>query len=212
MGTFVAVVVALAALGISVGVARRNRAIERALEQERRENKELKSTLVEVLDEEGNIRGQLALPGEVTTKGVSKKLAIAEQSVSTLQLELKETTQQLHKEVTQATDDLRRAKGELEAALSREEALQQTMAEVVDKDGKVLAQLRIPGEEVNPTTTPCGDMCKLAYQRQKHDHYGHVVGFYWACKANQDRRCDESRSKFLNAQNECVLFVRDDDC
>lgn len=211
--TWIAVIIALASLGVSGYTVRRNLRLDRALDEERREKNMLKETLVEVLDEEGNIRGQLALPGRVTSQGVSDRLAIAERSVSTIQDEIRTQTKKLKGDVEKAAADLREAKGALEAARSREAGLEKTLAEVVDGDGIVLAQLRLPGERVKPPNrTPCGDMCKLAYREKVYNRYGDWHGKYqWKCKAGQGRPCDEVRKNFVDADGQCVLWIRDDD-
>lgn len=211
----IALGISVTSLGFSIGTFRRNNALVRALEAEKSQNKELVETLVEVLDEEGNIRGQLALPGQVTNRGVSNRLALAEKSVSTIQEEIKEATSKLKEEVKHASADLREAKGAWEAAKSREESLEKTLAEVVDGDGEVLAQLRLPGKQVKPPNkTPCGDMCKLAFfKKQQADSYGRITRrASWFCTAGQGRPCDDVREQFVDAHGQCVLWIRDDDC
>ena len=118
MGWF-ALLVAMGSLGVSGFTFKKNKALTLALEAEKRESNSLKETLVDVLDMEGNIRGQLALPGRVTNEGVSNRLALAEKSVSTIQDEIKRQTKQLKKDVEQASADLVEASGALEAAQSR---------------------------------------------------------------------------------------------
>jgi hypothetical protein len=213
--TWIAIALALASLGLSWRTIRRNGTIMLALEAEKRENDELKTTLVEVLDEEGNIRGQLALPGQRVDQKVSHRLALAERSVSTIQEEIKEQTKKLKEEVKQASAELLEASGALEAAQSREKMLVQTLAEVVDGDGEVLAQLRLPGKKgVSPNKTPCGDMCKLAFREKIYNRYGEWHGKMgeWACMAGQGRPCDNVRKQFEDADGQCVLWERDSDC
>lgn len=214
--TWIAILLAFAALGVSVGTVRRNKTLVKALEAEKREKDSLKETLVDVLDADYNIRGQLALPGQPVAQAVSDRLALAEKSVSTIQDEIKSQTAKLKKDVTQASKDLLEAKGALEAAQSREKKLVTTLAEVVDGDGKVLAQLRLPGAKKQgkqPCTTPCGDMCKLAFWRDgMKDYHGRLVGRGWKCTAGQGGPCDDVRRKFEDADGQCVLFVRDTDC
>jgi len=214
MGWF-ALLIAMGSLGVSGFTFKRNKTLTLALEAEKRENNSLTETLVEVLDMEGNIRGQLALPGRVTNQGVSNRLALAEKSVSTIQDEIKRQTKQLRKDVEQASADLVEASGALEAAQSRETKLTKTLADIVDGNGEVLAQLRLPGEQVEPPNkTPCGDMCKLAHHVERVvNRYGHlVVDGGWMCTAGQGRPCDDVRKQFVDAQGQCVLFERDDDC
>ena len=213
--TAIAILIALASLGISGFTFHKNKTLVRALAAEKAQKEELTETLVHVLDEDYNIRGQLALPGQVTSQGVSDRLALAEKSVSTIQEEIKEQTKKLGEEVSQASKDLVEAKGALEAAQSREKNLVKTLAEVVDGDGKVLAQLRLPGEKVKlPITTPCGDMCKLAFQKKVYNRYGDWHGQMsdWCCTAGQGRPCDKVRKQFVDANGQCVLWERDDDC
>ena len=214
--TWFALLLALAAMGMSVGTFRRNKTLVLALEAEKRDKDELTTTLVEVLDEEGNIRGQLAFPGQRVGQKVEQRLALAEKSVSTIQEDIKRQTRMLKKEVAQASKDLLEAKGSLEAAQSREKMLVHTLAEVVDGKGEVLAQLRLPGEKVKaPNKTPCGDMCKLAFYRtwKEKDGYGYMKQkSAWKCTAGQGRNCDDVRKQFEDADGQCVLFVRDDDC
>lgn len=215
--TAVAILVALASMGVSGYSLFRQKVISKQLDRERAEKLELRETLVEVLDEEGTIRGQLALPGQPVGSRVSERLALAERSVSTIQDEIRNQTKKLRDEVEGAAADLREAKGALEAARSREEYLEKTLAEVVDSDGEVLVQLRLPGErEMPPNKTPCGDMCKLAVfnQDKKWDHRmgRYIKAQVWVCVAGQNRPCDDVRSQFVGADGQCVLFERDDDC
>lgn len=211
--TWLAIAVALASLGVSGATWLRNKVLVKALERERAQKLELRETLVEVLDEEGNIRGRLALPGEPVDAGVKRRLALAEKSVSTIQDEIREQTKKLREDVNQAAADLTEAKGALKAALSREADLEKTLAEVVDGGGRVLAQLRLPGKKVNPPNrTPCGDMCKLAFfDKGRKDSYGRIYGSGWKCTAGQGKPCDEVRSQFVDAEGQCVLWIRDDD-
>lgn len=212
--TAVAILVALASMGVSGYALVRQKALTKQLDQERAEKLELRETLVEVLDEEGEIRGQLALPGQPVQAKVSERLALAEKSVSTIQDEIRKQTEKLREESKKAAAELREAKGALEAARSREEYLEKTLAEVVDGDGEVLAQLRLPGKKVKPPNrTPCGDMCKLAFwHKGTKDTYGRVRGSGWMCTAGQGRPCDDVRKKFEDPDGQCVLWIRDDDC
>jgi MoxR-like ATPase len=213
---WLAVLIAMGALGVSGFTFKKNKDLVLALAAEKKENNELKTTLVEVLDMEGNIRGQLALPGAPVGSAVQRRLALAEKSVSTIQEEIKKQTKQLKEEVEQASADLLEAKGALEAAQSREEALEKTLAEVVDGDGEILLQLRLPGEvRKAPVTTPCGDMCKLAFFKtwKARDKHGYQTQkSEWRCTAGQGRACDDVRKQFEDAQGQCVLWERDDDC
>ena len=215
--TAIAILIALASLGVSGFTFHKNKTLVRALEAEKAEKAELTQTLVHVLDEDYNIRGQLALPGQPVAKKVSDRLAIAEKSVSTIQDEIREQTKKLKAEVTQASGDLGKARDELVEALGREKKATKTLAEVVDGDGKVLAQLRLPGSKKKgqkpPITTPCGDMCKLAFWKDgKKDYHGRLVGRGWKCTAGQGSPCDDVRSKFVDSDGQCVLFERDNDC
>jgi len=213
---WVALLIALGSLGVSGFTFKRNHALTKALEAEKRESESLKETLVDVLDMEGNIRGQLALPGAPVGEGVQRRLALAERSVSTIQKEIKKQTEQLKEEVEKASTDLMEARGALEAARSRESHLEKTLAEIVDGDGEVLVKLRLPGEiRKAPNTTPCGDMCKLAFHQtwKERNSFGHVVQKNgWRCKAGQGRVCDEARKQFEDADGQCVLWEKDDDC
>jgi len=203
--------IAIGSMGLSVHTLRRHKSVVAELERARNEKESLVETMVSVLDEEGNVRGHLALPGEVTTGGVSRRLAIAEKSVSSIQEEMKKHGRQMRKAAREAAAELMEARGALEAARSRERHLEQTLAKVVDEDGKVLAQIRLPGKQMKnpPITTPCGDMCKKAFFSQAKP--GSRNGT-WHCIAGMGRPCDQSRPKFVDAYGQCVLFERDDDC
>ena len=212
---WLALIIAMGSLGVSGFTFKRNKTLTEALEAEKKENNSLKETLVEVLDMEGNIRGQLALPGAPVGEHVQRRLALAEKSVSTIQEEIKKQTKQLKEDVEQASADLLEASGALEAAQSRETKLTKTLADIVDGDGEVLAQLRLPGEQATPPIkTPCGDMCKLATRTKVFNRYGDWQGKMseWCCVAGQSRPCDKVRKQFVDAQGQCVLFERDDDC
>lgn len=213
---WVALIIAMGSLGVSGFTFKRNKTLTKALEAEKRENDSLTETLVEVLDMEGNIRGQLSLPGKPVGEHVQRRIALAEKSVSTIQEESKKQTTQLKEEVEQASAYLREAAGALEAAQSREESLEKTLAEVVDGNGDVLVRLRLPGEiKKPPNKTPCGDMCKLAFFKiwdatNKAGYRYKKKG--WLCTAGQGKECDDVRKQFEDAQGQCVLFERDDDC
>jgi hypothetical protein len=208
---WIAIAIALASLGASAWTTRRHHKVARALEKSEEEKKQLVETLVEVMDEEGNIRGQLALPGAPVASTVSNRLAIAEKSVSSIQDEIRKQTKRLREEVGQAAGDLREARGALEAAQSREARLEKTLAEVVDGDGTVLAQLRLPGRKMDrpPNKTPCGDMCKLSFFIRDRPNSKNGT---WRCVPGQGQVADKVRKQFEDANGQCVLFERDDDC
>ena len=95
-------------------------------------------------------------------------------------------------------------------AVSAKEEVEEALLAILDGDGNVRGRLALPGEipKPPPTKTPCGDLCKHAFFI--HDHETSYTGV-WNCKANRGRQCTESREKFLDKTNNCVMFERDDD-
>lgn len=185
--TFFAFLIAIAAFLTATGMNVRLQALEKKLKGEEERNKELTHTLAQVLDGDGNVCGQLMLPGEVTTGEAVKMLGEAEESLK----EAKDEIASYRKSIFE-TQKL------LDAARSREEKLEKTLAEVVDKDGGVLVELRLPGERVMPNRTPCGELCKHALWDKRVAKY--------RCMANQGIVTNHSREQFLDANNQCVMW------
>jgi len=186
----------LAFLGVAV-TGWRGRAVRKALTAAKTEAGNLKQTLAHVLDGDGEVRGQLMLPGETYTAEAVAQLNEAQASM----------------EKTKALMEHMRA--ELTASLSREQETAKVLAEIVDDDGTVLANIRLPGEKIMPNRTPCGDMCKFSFWHTSRPHGTKTEksrNGYWACRADQGRNVEYARSKFLDGNKQCVMWERDDDC
>jgi len=183
------VIISLAAL-IVAGLSFRSQSrLASALEVEKREKAELKSTLVELLDADGTVRGQLRLPGESAAAPVAARLAIAERSISTIL-----------SQVDKANAALAKAAKDLEASRAAEARATKTLAEVTDRDGKVLAQIRLPGAKVTPNRTPCGGLCTHAAW--------HAPWRDWICHASQGMKVSVARPQFLDGHNQCTMWER----
>lgn len=86
------------------------------------------------------------------------------------------------------------------------------LAELIDKDGEVLHQIRLPGHEARPNVTPCGQLCSNAFWRvdEKYRHkeaelrrrYG-----TWHCKAGGNENASYARKQFLDGSNQCAMFT-----
>lgn len=115
-------------------------------------------------------------------------------------------------ELEKARLALKEANSELAEERKKLRDTETILADVLDAEGKVRGQLRLPGSlPKKPTTTPCGRLCN-------HAHFissGKKVGASntwshgsWVCKAAQGIDCDEARDRFLDNENQCVMFER----
>ncbi len=155
--------------------------------KEREEHKALSSTMADILDAEGQVRGQLALPGEVTTLAVSARVGALERR-----------TKALDQRAQELNGMFKEAQKELSDAWGREKGLEQTLANVVGVDGVVLAQIRLPGTRCTPPdTTPCGNSCGHAHQDDARR---------WVCKVGMDIPCVAQRRQFLGSDSQCTHF------
>lgn len=160
--------------------------LEQAKRKEKRAKQsedEIKKTLVALCDESGNVRGQLALPGEVPADEAIKRLLSMQDDFKNLEADMSA----LHKKYTESH--------------ARERELETTLAQVVDKDNKVLVQLRLPGKQVDPPNrTPCGGLCVNGYWNKDRSS--------WRCRAYQGYAATDARQNFLDGDNQCVMFEK----
>jgi hypothetical protein len=178
--TSLILVFALALSGVSVFLSSwalaSSRAFRISLHEEKLENEKLTHALLDILDDDGSVRGQLAIPGQLAPQAVSDRLQEAKS---------------LLEEARSATKALQEAKSELEDSRKREHVV----AEVIDKDGAVLTQLRIPGRKVQPNRTPCGS-CGRVYW----------IGREVMCGAARGEVAGW-RPHFLGSDNQCIHFI-----
>lgn len=135
-----AVVLSVCALLLSLLVAfgvREQRTLHAALSEEIESRRALETTLVDILDEDQNVRGQLALPGKVLEQTTASELRDAKRELQALVHEAES------------------------ARLERDRANVESFA-VLDSDGVYLTRLRVPGEIRTPDLTPCGELCRYA--------------------------------------------------
>ena len=178
--TWFALGISILAVAMTFFFRSKNKEVVRALEASQENEAELTQTLAEILDSDGTIRGQLMLPGKMSTDDAVVRLAEAEKAMT-------EVLERLNKE--------RANKKDIE-----------TLVEAVNGDSVV--QIRLPGKAVTPNNTPCGQMCKHAFfVKSERWEIGNGFSGEWDCKAGQGRKCDEVRDQFLDANNQCVMFV-----
>jgi len=99
----------------------------------------------------------------------------------------------------------------LEAAELERDELKETLVAILDEDGNVRGQLRLPGETSppakKPNRTPCGRLCAHAWFDKEEKTEGYTYGT-WRCVADGGRPTDYARPKFLDDENQCVMFER----
>jgi hypothetical protein len=177
MTEIIAMSISLIAVCVSAFTLRALRTVSNALAAAQNAKAELQATLVDILDDDGSVRGRLALPGHDVAGDDLRK---AQESLRVVMTEVSQ------------------ARTELEAERARARSLESTLANVVDADGSVLAQIRIPGKVRRPPNrTPCGSLCAHAHWHNKSYH----------CAANEGRETVSStREMFLDDQGQCVMF------
>ena len=168
----------LAMIGAAVALTH-NKTVTRELQESKKRELELVQTLTQILDEDGNVLGQLMLPGQTATSEAIKKLEGARWEMIVA-----------HEEIVALRADLKKSR-------VQEEKISTTLAEVVDKDGSVLAQIRLPGKRVSPNRTPCGGSCIHAFWKAND----------WHCIADQGRQADYARPKFLDQNDQCIMYA-----
>ena len=158
----------------------KNETVIRALNASQERESELEQTLVEILDGDGNICGQLMLPGKTSTNKAMIALQKAEVSLEA---------------ITAQTDDLRR---NIEQERENNENIK-VLVEAVNGDS--IVKIRLPGKTVTPNRTPCGMLCKHTFHIKDLSHCN--IGY-----TKNGNRCSESRKEFLDVNNQCVMFER----
>jgi hypothetical protein len=190
--TGLAVVLALAACGVSVVSLFARKPDEKtvkALSAAKDEIKELEDALVHLVDNEGNVHARLALPAEGQTLTSQRRdIKAAKEEMMTLRKEIREANEERTKVAA-------------------------TLVQVLDTDGEVLHSICVPGEEVHPNRTPCGDLCKHAFWvTSKPNGNSHTKSTHgtWNCRASQGASCPRARPQFLDGRGQCVMFVLDE--
>ena len=101
---------------------------------------------------------------------------------------------------------------ESQKAIAAKDEAESALIAILDDDGNVRGQLRLPGQiEKSPNTTPCGDLC--AHASFVGDGRKSVRGFTsgsWHCRAGQGAPVNTVRLRFLH-DNNCSMFERDKD-
>ncbi len=111
-----------------------------------------------------------------------------------------------------ARSHARLALRESKKAVAAKDEAESALVAILDEDGNVRGQLRLPGQVAkSPNTTPCGDLCAHSYFVQDGRRKGHgFMSGIWHCKAGQGAPADTVRPKFLH-DNNCSMFERDKD-
>jgi hypothetical protein len=170
--TWLALGISILAVVMTFFFRSKNQTMSRALKAAQDRETEMTKTLVDILDEDNNIRGQLMLPGKVPTDEAIVKLNEATEAMS-------EMLEKLNKERVNKKDI-------------------EMLVELVNNNGASAVQIRLPGEKVYPTKTPCGDLCKHSFWAKKE----------WNCNAGRGNSCDNARPRFLDAEKQCIMFER----
>lgn len=179
----ISLIISFISLGLVVVVHSKNNKTQLMLTASEEEKKTLTTTLANILDENGEIQGQLVLPGHVATSDAIIQLKEVQSDMKTLKIGLEE------------------AKIELENSQKSEREMATTLAEIVDSDGSVLNQIRIPGRyKTPPNKTPCGKLCVNAYWSPSPSDK------YWRCEAGEGRKAVVARENFLDAEGQCAMF------
>ncbi len=134
--TWFALGISILAVAMTFFFRSKNETMARALKASKKHEAELVQTLTEVLDSDGTVRGQLMLPGKMSTDDATLKLLEAEKAMT-------EALERLSKE--------RANKKDIE-----------TLVEAINRDS--LVQIRLPGKAIAPNKTPCGQLCKYAIE------------------------------------------------
>ncbi len=179
---------ALAFTGLTHRKVKINTSNQKALVAAHEENENLRSTIAEIIDDDGNVRGQLALPGKVHTSEAVKQLRGAERR---------------EREAATALD---KAHAKIKAVTKAHKDISLHLAEVVDKGGNVLAQLRLPGEKIAVNLTPCG-LCIHSFKIRPKANSRNVDIH---CGVGQGHPVKHARNKlgFLDGTGNCVHFDR----
>jgi len=85
------------------------------------------------------------------------------------------------------------------------------IAELVDADGEVLHQIRLPGQEARPNVTPCGPLCAHAFWRVDEKYRNKDADLRrrygkWHCRAGANMAAQNVRDEFLDRSNQCSMF------
>jgi hypothetical protein len=90
----------------------------------------------------------------------------------------------------------------LKAAEFERDELEKILVDILDADGNVRGQLRLPGKAPptpkKPNRTPCGDLCSHAWWDKKDNRF--------RCSAGQGRITDHARGQFLDDEGQCVMY------
>jgi len=74
---------------------------------------------------------------------------------------------------------------ETQKAIAAKDVAEKTMIAILDDDGNVRGQLRLPGQvPKHPITTPCGELCAHSLEVRGRRFQGEVYYVEWHCKAN----------------------------
>ena len=141
--TWFALGISILAMAMALFSRSKHETVARALKASQEHETELVQTLAEILDSDGTVRGQLMLPGKMSTDEATLKLAKAEKTIT---------------ELLEKWDQERVNRKDIE-----------TLVEAVNGDS--LVQIRLPGKAVAPNRTPCGALCKHAFHVSKEEEY-----------------------------------------
>jgi hypothetical protein len=179
---------ALAFTGLTYRKVRVNTSNQKALVAAHEENENLRQTIAEIIDDDGNVRGQLALPGKVHTSEAVKQLRGAE------------------RREREAAIALEKAHAKIKAVTKAHKDISLHLAEVVDKGGKVLLQLRLPGEKIEVNVTPCG-LCNHSFKIRPRTN-SREVNIH--CGVGEGLLVNRARNhlNFLDGTGNCVHFDR----
>ncbi len=101
---------------------------------------------------------------------------------------------------------------ETQKAIAAKDVAEKTMIAILDDDGNVRGQLRLPGQiPKQPITTPCGELCAHSLEVRGAALQRDVYLVEWHCKAHHGSPIGIARPEFLDETNNCVMFERDED-
>lgn len=101
---------------------------------------------------------------------------------------------------------------ETQRAIAGKDDAEKALVAIIDDDGNVRGQLRLPGQvPKQPTTTPCGELCAHSLEVKGAQIQHEVYQVEWHCKANHGSTIGLARPLFLDETNNCVMFEREKD-
>jgi hypothetical protein len=156
---------------------------------------------------------------EVLNEQVAETFGNLERVIGTTESYGKELRQELGKFKNDAHEKMNELRAQNEEYASKLKAMDVenkelglALAQVVDEEGKVLHQIRLPGHEARPNVTPCGPLCSHAFWRVDEKYRNKEAELRrrygaWHCRAGANMKASNVRDEFLDGENQCAMFT-----